>query len=71
VYRESILANEAVWFGCEILKRYVAKQGFLDQKVINILSGKRQYLVLVEQLANGCGNQTFTEAANINWKLHC
>jgi hypothetical protein len=27
------MANEAVWFGCEILKRYVAKQGFLDQKV--------------------------------------
>jgi hypothetical protein len=33
LHRESILANEAVWFGCEVLKRYVAKQGFLDQKV--------------------------------------
>lgn len=29
--KESILAGEAVWFGCEVLKRYVAKQGFLDQ----------------------------------------
>jgi len=28
--RDSILANEAVWFGCEVSKRYVAKQGFLD-----------------------------------------
>jgi len=28
--RDSILANESVWFGCEVSKRYVAKQGFLD-----------------------------------------
>jgi len=28
--RDSIRANEAVWFGCEVSKRYVAKQGFLD-----------------------------------------
>jgi len=28
--RASILANEPVWFGCEVLKRYVSKQGFLD-----------------------------------------
>lgn len=28
--RNSIMANEAVWFGCEVSKRYVAKQGFLD-----------------------------------------
>jgi len=28
--KKSILANEAVWFGCEVSKRYVAKQGFLD-----------------------------------------
>jgi len=28
--RDSILSNESVWFGCEVSKRYVAKQGFLD-----------------------------------------
>jgi len=28
--RNSIMSNEAVWFGCEVSKRYVAKQGFLD-----------------------------------------
>merc|ERR1712029_508226 len=28
--RDSISANEPVWFGCEVSKRYVAKQGFLD-----------------------------------------
>lgn len=28
--RNSIVANESVWFGCEVSKRYVAKQGFLD-----------------------------------------
>jgi len=28
--RDSILASEAVWFGCEVSKRYVAKQGYLD-----------------------------------------
>jgi hypothetical protein len=39
--RESILANEAVWFGCEVLKRYVAKQGFLDQKVSRQTRKKR------------------------------
>jgi len=30
--RSSIMANEAVWFGCEMSKRYVSKQGFLDCK---------------------------------------
>jgi len=28
--RDSILANESVWFGCEVSKRFAAKQGFLD-----------------------------------------
>jgi len=28
--RDSILGNEAVWFGCEVAKRYVGKQGLLD-----------------------------------------
>jgi len=28
--KESIAAHESVWFGCEVSKRYVAKQGFLD-----------------------------------------
>jgi bleomycin hydrolase len=28
--RDSISASEPVWFGCEVSKRYVAKQGFLD-----------------------------------------
>lgn len=28
--KESILASESVWFGCEVSKRYVAKQGYLD-----------------------------------------
>jgi len=30
--RASISGNEAVWFGCEVSKRYVSKQGFLDIK---------------------------------------
>lgn len=28
--RDSILGNEAVWFACEVSKRYVGKQGLLD-----------------------------------------
>merc|ERR1719245_1834671 len=28
--KKSIAASEPVWFGCEVSKRYVAKQGFLD-----------------------------------------
>ncbi len=33
-FRTSIQQNEAVWFGCEIGKRNVAKQGYLDLEVI-------------------------------------
>ncbi|XP_023322851.1 bleomycin hydrolase-like [Eurytemora carolleeae] len=28
--RSSLLVGESVWFGCEVNKRYVAKQGYLD-----------------------------------------
>ena len=31
--RTSIQQNEAVWFGCEVGKRNVAKQGYLDLEV--------------------------------------
>jgi aminopeptidase C len=33
VAADSIKANEAVWFGCEVIKRYAGKSGLLDLEV--------------------------------------
>lgn len=33
VTAKSIKENEAVWFGCEVGKRFAAKQGIQDMKV--------------------------------------
>jgi bleomycin hydrolase len=33
VAADSIKANEAVWFGCEVFKRYAGKSGLLDLEV--------------------------------------